>query len=113
MLALNSLKSHCHYFLEGILSHCVAIKIDRFDLNKEESTILVIYRLGRQKLAQKMMIGEFSTKYFGNLSGYDRQRITKFSTLQDLLVDLFCEDSPSRRSLINYIKMGVKHDQLF
>ena len=113
MLALRSLKSHYDYFLEGIFSQRVTIKIDQFDLNKEESVILVIYRLGRQKLAQKLALTDFSIKYFENLSGYDRQRNTKFSTLQDLLTNLFRDDNAASQTLINYIKMAVKNDQLF
>lgn len=113
MLALSLLRSHVNYYLEGIFVNRINIKIERFDLNKQETDILVIYRIGRQKLVQKLILSEFSAKYFENLSGYDRQRISKFAILQDLLVNLFPERDAARLSLINYITRALKHDQLF
>lgn len=113
MLTLTSLNSRLHYLFEGIISKRITVIIDRFDFNNDETTILVIYRLGRQKLNQKQSISKFSTTYYDYLSGYDKQRITKFSTLQDLLNNLFLDENSSKNNLTNYIKRSVKNDQLF
>lgn len=113
MLIFSSLNSRFHYFLEEFFASWITIKIDRFDFDKDEDAILVIYRIGRQKLAQKLMLSHFSIKYFENLSGFDRQRITKFSTLQDLLTNLFSTEGTEKANLINYIKVTIKNDQLF
>lgn len=113
MSVFSSLRSRLHYFLESIFAENIKIKIDRFDLNKDENDISVIYRMGRQKLAQKLILSNFALKYFSNLSGYDRQRITKFSTLHDLMLHLFSDDAFTRKKLINYIKVAIKNDQLF
>ncbi len=113
MLGLSSLSSRLHHALESIFLGRASIKVDRFDMNHDESTILVLYRIGRQKLTLKASLINFSTKYFDNLSGYDRQRITKFITLQDLLCNLFSEESSSRKNLIVHIKVAIKNDKLF
>lgn len=101
------------YLLEELFTSQLFVKIDRFALDSIEQKILVIYRIGKKKLTQKLPLSDFSNKYFDNLSTFDRQRITKFSTLQDLLINLFINDISSKPIFINHLKNAIKNDQLF
>lgn len=113
MLTFSSLNAYFRYLFELVCINSITIRIERFDLNKHETAIYVIYRLGRQKLAQRLVLTNFTEKYYTYLSGYDRQRITKFLTLQDMLMNLFPVEERNRKTLINYINTAIKNDQLF
>lgn len=112
LLTFSSLSSQFRYFLEQAFINPITVKIDRFEFTQSPQIILVIYRLGRQKLNQKLELIDFQKKYFSYLSGYDRQRVTKFSVLQDLLANLTLEKKDTL-AVSHYIIKVIKHDQLF
>lgn len=87
-------------------------KIEQFKLDTSENNIVVIYRLGRQKLLHKMNIQSFERDYFEKISNYDQHRLTKFSTMQSLLQMLFQGDSCRKKALIEFIQEIIKDDNL-
>lgn len=113
MLIFNKISDKIHYYLDNIRVNKLNAKIEQFKFDPEYSHVLVVYRLGRQKLLHKMDILNFEREYFEKVSHYDQHRLTKFSTLQHLLQDLFYGDSCTGETLIKYIHGEAKNEQLF
>ena len=88
-------------------------KVEHFKVDPIDQNINVVYRLGRQKLLNKMSLSQFEQEYFEALSHYDQRRIVKFSTLQSLLQDLFCEHQCSREKFFGFIEDQTRNEQYF
>lgn len=113
MLIFNKISDRLHYYIDSIRVSKLKAKIEKFKFDTKENHIIVMYRLGRQKLLHKTNISRFQQKYFYNISYYDQHRLTKFSTLQYLLHNLFYDKFCDKETLINYIEEVAKQEELF
>jgi len=111
MKNFSNISEFLHYYLDTLKPMRIPIKLERFDLDGDKN-VIAIYRVGRQKLLNKLPLKEFEMKYFDKLSHYDQHRVTKFSTFQDCL-KLYGVNSQSFTQLVNYILKEVKNEQLF
>jgi hypothetical protein len=98
------------YLKDNLGLRNISIKIERFDIDSEK--IIVLYRIGRQKLIQKEMLNSFQKKNYEYLSYYDQHRLTKFSTMQNFLTHFSLKKELSTQ-LKNYIMEEAKNEQLF
>ena len=103
------------YKLDTLKIHLPNIKIERFELDHDISmnNIIVIYRIGRKKLTDKMRLNQFEESFFDKISIFDQHRLTKFGVLQKMLQKLFNSGSCTRKNILNFIKEEATHDQLF
>lgn len=88
----------------------VPIKIERFDIDKDG--IVVLYRMGRQKLLQRDNLNSFQDQFFERISYFDQHRLTKFSTMQNVLV-FFAEKEEIVTEIKKFIRESIKNEQLF
>ncbi len=102
-----------YYYWDNFRARQINTKIDHFIYDKAHHTMMVSYRLGRQKLLHKMAIFQFEQEFFDKVSGYDRHRLIKFSTLQHVLVEVFKQASCSESDFQRYIQEEIKNEQLF
>lgn len=102
-----------YYYFDSIKVTGLKVKVERFIFNNVHDNITVVYRLGRQKLLNKMDLKNFEQKYFEKVSNYDQHRLTKFSTLQNILQDLFRNDICNKDNFTRFIEEHVKNEQLF
>jgi hypothetical protein len=106
--------SECvYYYLDTIKAARLNVKIENFILNYADDNIVVVYRLGRQKLLNTMELTCFEKQYFEKISTFDQHRLTKFSTLQYLLKNLFYTNMCSKENLACLIEEHIKNEQLF
>jgi hypothetical protein len=113
MRIFNKISEKYHYLLDSFNASDFNVKIDHFALDEANQMIVVIYRIGRQKLLHKMKIIHFENEYFDRISNYDKHRITKLSTLQDILITIFDNNTCSKEHYISYIAERIKNEQLF
>lgn len=91
----------------------VFIRIDKFHYDMPHNKIMVIYRIGRNCLMQRMGIYRFENEFFGRLSTYDKYRLAQFVTLQTIYDHLFKLGSCHQEDYINYIRIKIKNEPLF
>lgn len=114
MSFFDKISNRTHYYLDSLkINTNLTVKIERFEYNLNHCNITVLYRLGRQKLLNKMYIFDFEKTYFGNISSYDQLRLTKFSTFESLLQRLYKNNSFTKLEFINHIQEESKNEQLF
>lgn len=113
MSIIKNISDRFHYYFDSAKASSLKVKIEHFILNNAQENIIVIYRLGRQKLLNKMNIYEFEREYFEKVSPYDQHRLTKFSTLQNTLQNLFTNNICDKQNFTRYIEANVKNEQLF
>ena len=113
MSIFKKLSDRLHYHLDNMKASKLSAQIEQFKYDLSYHSIVVTYRLGRQKLLNKMEILQFEREYFDKLSQYDRFRLTRFSTFQALLINLFQSDICKKESFINYIQEEAKNERLF
>jgi hypothetical protein len=102
------------YYIKDIISDFSSpnVKIERITLDASEEHIMVSYRLGRQMLIQRSNISDFEIDSYSNLSVHDKQRLTKFLTLQGVLTLLREEKGSAHYKFIKYLQDEIKHDKL-
>ena len=110
MKAFKKIKDSVYYYLDNIKATNLSVKIDAFKIGPNNK-ILVVYRLGRQKLYNTMEILKFDREYFDKISVYDQHRITKFITMQNIS-NISNVSSIQENSLIKYIQEEINNDQL-
>jgi len=113
MLIINKLSGFFHYYFDTFKANSLKAKIEHFILDNSRDTILVVYRLGRKKLLNKMDLNQFVREYFEIISSYDQLRLTKFSMLQNLLHTLFVSRFCNKEQFIKHIQDHVRDEQLF
>ncbi len=113
MSIIKKISDRIYYFLDSTKVVKLRVKIEHFKLDHISNDILVFYRLGRQKLLNKMELNQFSNEYFEKLSNYDQHRLTKFETLQDILQSLFSSENCSKDALLRFIEEKIKNEHLF
>lgn len=112
MLIFKKITERFYYYIDSFKAANLKAKIESFKLNHSGNNIIVTYRLGRQKLLNRMNLSEFENEYFDKVSHYDQHRLTKFSTLQFLLQDLFCNNLCEKDQLISFIEDQARNEQL-
>lgn len=113
MSIIRKLSDRVHYYFDSFKATTLKAKIEHFIFNQNQDNIIVVYRLGRQKLLNKMNLAQFEKEYFEKVSNYDQHRLTKFSTLQHMLQYMFSNNVCNKNYFSNYIAEYVKHEQLF
>lgn len=113
MSIIKKISDQIYYFLDSTKVVKLRVKIEHFKFNHVNDDISVFYRLGRQKLLNKMELNQFSNEYFEKLSNYDQHRLTKFETLQDILRSLFSNENCSKNALSGFIEEKIKNEHLF
>lgn len=113
MSIFSKLSEKYHYLLDSCNASRQLIKIDHFSLDMQNESINVAYRIGRQKLLNKMNILNFEKEYFDKVTSYDQHRLTKFSIMQNILVMLFDKSSCNKENYIAYLSERIKSEQLF
>lgn len=113
MSIFNKISGPFYYFLDNIRVHKLNVKIEHFDFNHDNNDIIVVYRIGKRKLLNKLEIFQFEQEYFENISHFDQHRLTKFSTIQYLLHDLFPTHYCNKETFINYLRKMIKNECLF
>lgn len=113
MSIIKKISDCIHYYFDSLNVTRLKIKIDHFLHNKPHSDVLVVYRIGRQKLLNKMSLSQFEQEYFEKVSNYDQHRLTKFSTLQNVLGKLFTENVCDKEIFSRFIEEQIKSEQLF
>jgi len=113
MSIISTFSEKFHYWLDTLISVNLSAKIENFTLDKNHQLITVNYRLGRQKLLHSLDIKTFEQQYFCAVSSYDKHRLTKFSTLQQLLSSIFRNESNTKKDFLNYIQGEINNEQLF
>jgi hypothetical protein len=113
VLSFKKILDCIYYYLDSTKATRLKIKIEHFKLNQTNKSVIVFYRLGRQKILNEMSLTKFSTEYFENISNYDQHRLTKFSTLQHILNTLFLDEHCSKENLYRFIEGQIKNEQLF
>lgn len=100
------------YYIKDIISDFSSpnIKIERISLDSSEEHIIVSYRIGR--LMERSNISDFEINSYSNLSVHDKQRLTKFLTLQGILTLLREEKGSAHYKFIKYLQDEIKHDKL-
>ncbi|HJO93557.1 MAG TPA: hypothetical protein QF753_09175 [Victivallales bacterium] len=106
----NGIQEYYYYLKDKFNIKKVSVKIEKFELDKEK--VIVLYRIGNKKLLLKECMYSFQNQYFEYLSFYDQHRVTKFSTLQSVLSELYV-NSKTLFSLKKYISKEIKNEQLF
>lgn len=101
------------YYIKDILSDLSSpnVKIEKFSLDSSEERIHIFYRLGRQKLIHRNSINDFDADYYNKLSQYDKQRLKKFLTLQDILNILKDEKESVKKKIIKHLLDEINHDK--
>jgi hypothetical protein len=110
---IKKISDFIHYYCDSIRVARLKIKIEHFILNHACDSIIVVYRLGRQKLLNKMELAQFEKQYFETVSNFDQHRLTKFSTLQYLLRNLFFNTVCSKENFTYFVTESIKNEQLF
>ena len=102
------------YYIKDITSDFATpnVKIDSVSLDPSEDHLVIAYRLGRQRLLQRSNIKEFEIDHYNRLSVYDKQRLTKFLTLQGVLSLLKEGNGPAEHKFIKHLQEEIKHDKL-
>lgn len=113
MSIFSRISEYVHYYFDSIKATGLKIKVENFIFNSAHEDITVVYRLGRQKLLNKMNLLQFEREYFENVSNYDQHRLTKFSILQNTLRSLFSKNSCDREQFTRFIEEEIKNEQLF
>lgn len=113
MSIFNKISDRLHYFIDNFYTPGIDTKIEHFLFDYEKKHFIVIYRIGKKKLLNKMDFGEFERMFFEKVSIYDQHRLTKFSTFQKIINELFYNDSCKKDSFINYVMEEAKNEQLF
>jgi hypothetical protein len=113
MSIFSKISDTVHYYMDNLHIKNLKAKVEQFKFNPGENDIIVIYRLGRQKLLHKMDILSFEREYFEKVSIYDQHRLTKFSTLQKVIKNLFYKNSCNKIDVIKYIQESTENDNLF
>lgn len=112
MWSFKDISNCIYYHLDSIKATKLKIKVEHFKFNNTNENIIVLYRIGRQKILHEMPLTKFSSEYFENISNYDQHRITKFSTLQQLLATQFFNGNCSKNNLQHYIEGQIQNEQL-
>ena len=112
VLALKSAKDRIVYLFDNYFTEKSLVKIDKFSLDNSQNHIVVMYRIGRQKLINKSSLIQFSEKYYDSITTYDKQRLAKFFVYESLLSETFTDGKP-RSLLIQRIEKEFKNEQLF
>lgn len=102
-----------HYYIDSMNVVRLKVKIEHFMINSVHDDIIVVYRLGRQKLLNKMKLIQFEKEYFEKVSNHDQHRLTKFSTLQHTLQTLFFTKVCNKEHFIRFIEEHIKNEQSF
>lgn len=113
MSIIKQISDRIHYYFDSMKATGLKVKIDHFLFNYSHEDIIVVYRLGRQKLLNKMKLNLFEKEYFEKISNYDQHRLTKFSTLQNMLKALFSGTICSKENFVNLIEERIKNERLF
>jgi hypothetical protein len=115
MSIIKEMSDRVHYYLDSINIKVTGlkVKIEHFILNQTHDNIIVVYRLGRQKLLNKMNLTQFEKEYFEKVSNYDQHRLTKFSTLQHMLQILFANSICNKKHFTHFVEEHIKNEQLF
>lgn len=113
MSIIKEISDRIHYYFDSMRVMGLKVKIEHFILNHAHDNIIVVYRLGRQKLLNKMNLTQFEKEYFENVSNYDQHRLTKFSTLQQMLQILFSNNSCNKEYFTHFVEDAIKNEQLF
>lgn len=113
MSIIKKMSDRIHYYLDSIKVTGLKVKVEHFTLNNAHDDIIVVYRLGRQKLLNKMKLSLFEKEYFEKVSNYDQHRLTKFSTLQNTLQALFSNNMCTKENFASFIEERIKNEQLF
>lgn len=113
MKIFNKLYNYYRYQLDTLKTSFPNVKIERFDIDKASTEILVTYRIGRNKLNSKMHLNQFEEKFFDKISTFDQHRLTKFSVLQVCLQKIFQSNNCTKDDFLNFIKDEATDDQLF
>lgn len=113
MSIFRKISDRFYYYMDSFKATNLNVKIDHFGLDRVNQNIIVIYRLGRRKLLNKMNLSQFEKEYFEKISHYDQHRLTKFSTLEYFLKNLFCNKICKKEKFITFIEEHVKNEQLF
>lgn len=102
-----------YYYFDHFKSSIVPVQTDHFQFDNHSNCIIVVYRLGRQKLLNKMDIQQFNEKYFSMLSNIDQLRVNKFYIMQNILNKLFHNNIKNCKDMINYIKDEINNEHTF
>lgn len=113
MSAFKKLLGCVCYYVDAVRSTQLSVNIERFELDQKIKSIVVFYRLGRQKLLNKSDIFYFENEYFENISIYDQHRLTKMATLQKIFNQLFKDKQMSQEVFIQYLQRELKNESLF
>lgn len=113
MSIFNIASNKLHYLYDSLRVSKLTAKIERFSMDFENKNILVIYRLGRKKLLNKMNISKFERCYFDKLSNFDQLRLVKFTVFQQLLKNLFSGNSCSTVAFIELIQEEMNNACIF
>ena len=113
MSIIKKISDRIHYYIDSLHVSGLKVKVDHFILNNAQKNILVVYRIGRQKLLNKMLLSQFEREYFEKISNYDQHRLTKFSTLQHILQYLFTDNVCNKESFSRFIEEQIKNESLF
>ena len=113
MKIFRKLYDYYRYQLDSMKTSFPIVKIERFYLDISHHHIIAIYRIGRNKLLNKMVLQEFEHEFFEKISSFDQHRLTKFEILQTIMQELFNQDTFSKEKFIEFINGEANHDQLF
>lgn len=102
-----------HYWIDSYRANYVKTKIERFQLDQETKEILVIYRVGNKRLLNKLPVMKFEHDHFDHCANFDQHRLTKFSTLQNVLQNIGINESHCQMKIMELIDNEAKHEQLF
>ena len=113
MKLFRKIYDYFHYLLDSFNTTIVVAKIERFTYDLNQNRIIVSYRLGRNKLSNKMALDTFEKELFEKVSIFDQHRLTKFSILQAVIQSLFQCKTCKKEDLIDFIQKEAKDDLLF
>lgn len=111
MSIIRKISERIYYCYDSLKATSLKVKIEHFSLNHAQDNIIVVYRLGRQKLLNKMDLVQFENEYFEKISHFDRYKLTKFSTLQHVLLQLFSTNVCPKNLFTHFIQEQIKHEQ--
>jgi hypothetical protein len=113
MKIFRKLNDYYRYQLDSLKTSFPTVKIERFDIDVSHHKIIAVYRIGRNKLLNKMPLQEFEHEFFEKISSFDQHRLTKFGILQTIMQELFSQNTCSKGKFIKFIHGEANHDQLF
>lgn len=111
MSFLSNTYEYLCYTFDNMKAQTPKVHVNRFYLHGNE--IFVSYRMGSCYFSDSKSLNAFEDEFFGLLSFYDKNRVTKFSTLQSVLTTLFEYKYCDKDLFMSHIEKEMNNEQLF